>query len=113
MMLFFQNFSTALQQLWTNKMRSLLTVLGIIIGVTSTMVVVSIVGGFSNYINHFLEGLGTNAMAVFPRVLGEEMVQADIDDIQRTCPALSRVAPTQETRANVKYRNRQAASTLL
>ena len=40
-----ENSATALVQIWGNKVRSVLTVLGIIIAVTSTITVVSVVGG--------------------------------------------------------------------
>ena len=58
------NVATALVQIWANKARSLLTVLGIIIAVTSIITVVSMVEGFGNYVTSFLRGLGTNMMVV-------------------------------------------------
>ena len=45
-MLLLQNLLTALEQVWANKLRSVLTVLGVIIAVTSTIVVVAVVQGF-------------------------------------------------------------------
>ncbi len=43
MMLLLQNVLNACEQLWANKLRSVLTVLGVIIAVTSTLVVVAVV----------------------------------------------------------------------
>ncbi len=49
-MLLLQNLITALEQIWANKLRSVLTVLGVIIAVMSTVVVVAVVQGFSGYV---------------------------------------------------------------
>jgi putative ABC transport system permease protein len=68
MMLFVQNILNACEQVWANKLRSVLTVLGVIIAVTSTLVVVAVVQGFSNYVTGFLQGLGTNTMWVVPEM---------------------------------------------
>ncbi|MFQ5494041.1 MAG: ABC transporter permease, partial [Phycisphaerae bacterium] len=55
-----QNVLTALVQVWVNKARALLTTLGIIIAVTSTITVVSLVQGFGTHITDMLRGFGTN-----------------------------------------------------
>ena len=55
-----QNILTALIQIWANKARSVLTTLGIIIAVTSTITVVSLVQGFGDYMTNMLRGFGTN-----------------------------------------------------
>src|SRR2546423_6983541 len=96
------NIRTALEQLWANKMRSVLTVLGIVIAVASTITVVSVVQGFTRYVATFVQGMGTNAMWVWPyrpagamgKTLGR--VEMDIDDIravERNCAALRLVSP--------------------
>src|SRR6478736_6138201 len=96
------NVHTAVEQLWANKMRSVLTVLGIVIAVASTITVVSIVQGFTAYVADFLQGLGTNAMWVWPerpagdagKTLGR--IELDIDDIhaiERSCSALRAISP--------------------
>src|SRR5215472_9809976 len=99
-MLILPNILSALEQLWSNKMRSLLTVLGIVIAVASTITVVSVVQGFTRYVADFLQGLGTNAMWVWPeRPAGEAgktlgRVELDVEDVQaieRGCSALRSV----------------------
>ena len=62
----FANVQNALEQLWSHRMRSTLTVLGIIIAVTSTITVVGVIQGFTSYVAEFLQGMGTNAMWVWP-----------------------------------------------
>jgi putative ABC transport system permease protein len=54
---------TALQ---ANKMRSFLTLLGVIIGVASVMVMVSISQSVQSQINDFISGLGTNRLIISP-----------------------------------------------
>lgn len=71
-MLIVANVRNALEQVWSNKLRSVLTVLGIVIAVASTITVVSVVQGFTTYVADFLKGLGTNAMWVWPERPGGE-----------------------------------------
>ena len=59
-----QYFSLALKSLRTSKMRSFLTMLGIIIGVAAVIVLVSLIGGMSNEITAQFEGMGTNLITV-------------------------------------------------
>ena len=61
------NFFIALQAIRANKMRSLLTMLGIIIGVASVIAVVSIVQGLDYVISTQFEGVGVTYIMVFPR----------------------------------------------
>ena len=71
-MLIGPNVRSALEQLWANRLRSVLTVLGIVIAVASTITVVSVVRGFTAYVADFLQGLGTNAMWVWSERPGGE-----------------------------------------
>ena len=100
-MLILPNIQNALEQLWSHKMRSLLTVLGIIIAVTSTITVVGVIQGFTGYVAEFLQGLGTNAMWVWPeRPAGDagkrlgrvELDERDVAAVERGCSALARVS---------------------
>jgi putative ABC transport system permease protein len=114
-MLLLQNLISAIEQLWANKLRSVLTILGVIIAVTSTLVVVAIVQGFSGYVSNFLQGLGTNAMWVFPEipprwdttVTRAEMVQADLDEVDQSCSAISRIAPFVFRQVKIQYLDRE------
>ena len=101
-MIFLSNAFNALEQLVTHKMRSLLTILAIVIAVTATITVVSVVQGFTRYVSNFLEGLGTNAVFVAPqrpagdagKALGRvELDENDFRAIESQCSALRRVSP--------------------
>lgn len=60
------SFTTALTGLTTNKSRSLLTILGIVIGITAIMLVVSLGAGAQALILGQVQGLGTRTIAIVP-----------------------------------------------
>ncbi len=53
-----------------NKLRSFLTILGIVIGVMSVILLVSVVSGLQIYITNQIQGLGSNLMFVIPGKVG-------------------------------------------
>jgi len=63
---FLENFRIALAALKANAMRSILTALGIIIGVAAVIAVVSIVQGLQFMITKELQGVGATYMEVRP-----------------------------------------------
>jgi putative ABC transport system permease protein len=61
-----ETFKLAIITLRANKLRSLLTMLGIIIGVSSVILLISIGSGLKGYITGQLQGLGSNSLYVIP-----------------------------------------------
>lgn len=59
-----ENVKLALQGIWGHKMRSLLTMLGIIIGIASIISIVSTIKGTNEQIKQNLVGSGTNSVTV-------------------------------------------------
>ncbi len=59
-----ENLSIAFQGLWNHKLRSVLTMLGVIIGIASIITIVSTIKGTSEQIKANLVGAGTNAVSV-------------------------------------------------
>ncbi len=59
-----ENIRLAFQGIWTHKMRSFLTMLGIIIGIASIISIVSTIKGTSEQIKEQLIGAGNNAVKV-------------------------------------------------
>ena len=55
----------SLRALTVNKMRSILTMLGIIIGVGAVIALLSVGQGFEQYITQQFQSLGTNLLFVF------------------------------------------------
>ena len=98
-----QNVSTALVQIWANKGRSILTTLGIIIAVTSTITVVAFVKGFGDSMTNMVRGYGTQFMVVRPlnwfearhdeRVKRIRLDMRDIEAVRTECPHVQRISP--------------------
>ena len=63
-MKFSKSFELALSSILNNKMRSFLTMLGIIIGVGSVIILVSIMSGVTGQVTDMFEKLGTNTIQV-------------------------------------------------
>ena len=57
---FGQSFKLAIKSLLTSKMRALLTMLGIIIGVAAVIIITSLGNGMQNYMNDQFEEMGSN-----------------------------------------------------
>lgn len=58
-MFIFENLKMALESIKSNKMRSFLTMLGIIIGIASVIIIVSVGAGAQNYITSQFESVGS------------------------------------------------------
>jgi len=63
----YQSVYLALGQIWTNKTRSILTTIGIVIGVASVTAVIAALTGLKAKILTQVETFGTNTIFVFPR----------------------------------------------
>ena len=57
---------SSIKSILKNKSRTILTSLGIIIGVTSVILLTSIGNGIQNYINQQFESLGANSIYIYP-----------------------------------------------
>src|SRR5512141_1994648 len=63
---FFETFHVSLEAILSNKVRSGLTMLGVIIGVLAVILLVSIGEGAQVYITKELTGMGTNLLIITP-----------------------------------------------
>lgn len=77
-----QYFALALKSLRTSKMRSFLTMLGIIIGVAAVIILVSLIGGMSAEITAQFEGMGTNLVSVSIMGRGESNRSISVDEME-------------------------------
>ncbi len=109
-MKFFQSFIEALESLAANKMRSGLTILGIVIGVAAVIAMISIGRGAENTITGSIQGIGTNLIFVFRG--GSEDVRnpkpitlGDADAIADTfsAPSVAAVAPVLQGSGTVSF----------
>jgi putative ABC transport system permease protein len=64
-----ESIRVALRALLSNKMRAILTMLGIIIGVGAVITLMSVGKGVEQFVQQSFEGLGSNLLIVFPGTL--------------------------------------------
>jgi putative ABC transport system permease protein len=112
-----ENIRIAFSALHANKMRAILTTLGIIIGVAAVVAVVSIVQGLQYMATNVFEGVGATYMMILPRqepqrAPGEVVHQVKLtwDDgkaIRDQVPGVRLITPLVLGREQVKYRDRQ------
>ena len=63
-MKFIETLKLAIAAIWAHKLRSALTLLGMIIGVTAFVVVVSLISGFNKYIDEKIAGIGSKSFTI-------------------------------------------------
>jgi putative ABC transport system permease protein len=114
-MLFGEAIRIALSSLRANKLRSLLTVLGILIGVSSVIAVVAITEGLDRYMSEKVLELGTKAFRLqrMPDIITSheqwmEMMKRkrlemdDLEAVKKACSLCSEVGAQVWTGSNVK-----------
>jgi putative ABC transport system permease protein len=60
----YETLKLALSSIWAHKLRSFLTLLGMIIGMAAFMVVLSLLLGFNQYVDEKIAGIGSNAFNI-------------------------------------------------
>jgi len=63
-MQFTEAFKLALQSLWANKLRTILTLIGVVMGVASVIMVITLVNGANKYVSTKLSGYGADVFTV-------------------------------------------------
>lgn len=119
-----ETLDLALRSIWRNKARSGLTMLGIIIGVSAVILLVSVGQGLSNYITEQFESLGTNQVYVVagvgfegfgqgpPNFAGSKLELKHVRGISRLGSPIKTAAADNETPSPVKYKGRSRISTV-
>ena len=72
-----QSFKLALKSIWGNKMRSFLTMLGIIIGVAAVIILVSLVNGYMGTVVENFASMGVNQINVNVTNLASRTISPD------------------------------------
>ncbi len=114
--LFLQTVVLALGQLWANRTRALLTALGIVIGVASTIGTVAATSGLKGYVLKEFAAVGASRVWVFPRRPREapnrfsqnqiRMRLAEADGMMAACPSLALLTPIKQFSAPVQFGDR-------
>jgi len=112
----FDHFSESFDSLNKHRMRALLTMLGIIVGVLTVIVTLGIGAGARLAIENQIASLGSNLVAVNsgpPPSVGRQPIPLYLTDaraILEHCPSVVEVSPQQETRLAVSFGSNQLAS---
>ncbi len=114
-------FHAALKALRANKMRSALTSLGIIIGVSAVIIVVSLVGGLEKSILKEIEKAGSQTLYVMPvspwdlppeeysKIKNRDLTLEDMKALHRTLPQVTQVTPIFATSTELKANGRSTS----
>ena len=105
-------FKVASQSILKNKLRTLLTMLGIVIGVGAVIVMVAVGHGAQSQIESQIKGLGTNLIMVMPGSFNgggvsqgagafNRLTVEDADKVKQQSTMLAAVSPVITTRAQV------------
>ena len=111
---FLSTLRIAVRALARNKMRTVLTMLGIIIGVGAVIALVGIGQGADQTMQQQISNLGSNMLFVSSGSVNfggirlgwgatKTLVRADVAAIVRECPAVAAAAPGTQTSAQVVY----------
>jgi len=119
-----ESFGMAMGSLWASKLRTFLTLLGIIIGVLTIIAVVSVIQGLNNYVYSKMSFYGANDFAVSKfgsigmslKEFKEQMKRKDItleemQLIRDKSRAAELVGASVSTTKDVKYADRQIKDT--
>lgn len=115
-MWFLEGVIIAIQSIWANKLRTILTLIGIIIGVTTLIAVVSVINGMNNYVTTKINSMGSNTFIIDKEGLitsEEEWLKTrkrknitveDMRAVERYCDLCGNVGGTAEpSMTKVKY----------
>ncbi len=121
---FLAPFRIALRALAANTLRSILTMLGIIIGVAAVITMIAVGSGATLRVQDQMKGLGSNIMLVLPGGLtaggvrlgaqtGQGLTEEDALAIAREVPEVQVVAPSSRTGAQVVAGNTNWSTSIL
>ncbi|MGB3670241.1 MAG: ABC transporter permease [Phormidesmis sp.] len=120
---FAESLKMATKTLSANKLRSSLTMLGIIIGNASVIAMIGIGEGAQKYVSGQLQSLGPNVLFIVPgnreaRQLGDlevprNLVLADAEALETQVPSVAAVAAEKTTQGLVSYRNRNTNTSVV
>lgn len=119
----FENIIMSFRAILSNKLRSGLTILGIVIGIGSVISMLSVGEGAKQYISSGIEQMGSNLLTVRPGSASrglvrtatdrESLILADSEALKEHLKGKAIVAPEASTRGQVKYQNKNTNTTLV
>ncbi|UCH77806.1 MAG: ABC transporter permease [Candidatus Coatesbacteria bacterium] len=119
-------FTLAARSLWANKMRSLLTILGVFIGVTTVVGLVSLIAGLRSYVTSAFAQAGTDTFFVtrinwitsdweewFEARKRPDLTLADAAAIAESCPTVDYTAVRNVTIREVSFREKKVEGVIV
>jgi putative ABC transport system permease protein len=115
---FKESILTALGALVANKLRALLTMLGVIIGVAAVITMIAIGEGAERSVMERIQSLGSNLLFISPGAQrgggtvvvqfgsSQRLTRRDAEEIEKQVPEAEAVVPEFGRSAQVKYENR-------
>lgn len=106
-----QSFRLAFKSLASSKLRSFLTMLGIIIGVAAVIIIVSLMSSLTNYVIATFEDMGANLITVNISGRGgnRSVSPSQMQALMEECPnAIGYVSPTLSANVTAKVENENA-----
>lgn len=100
-----QSFKMAVRSIWGNKMRSFLTMLGIVIGVAAVIILVSIVNGYMSYTLESFSEMGVNQITVNFMPIPSRTIEVDefYEFYEEHQDLFAQMTPNVNVSANVKH----------
>ncbi|PIR61898.1 MAG: hypothetical protein COY81_01830 [Candidatus Pacebacteria bacterium CG_4_10_14_0_8_um_filter_43_12] len=123
-------FYIAIKAIMLNKVRSFLTMLGVIIGVSSVVLLTAIGNGLSAYVTSEFDALGANTLYIYPgELFGEggtinaessatsltnsKLSLTDLRELKRLREHVKEVAPLMLQSGNASYQNDKISATII
>jgi putative ABC transport system permease protein len=111
----FESIRIALEALWANKLRALLTMLGVIIGVSSVIIMIAIVQGARRKVIDSFEGNGANLIFAFYDPQPDSIAHGgfsglqmdDVNAVTKQCSLVTGVSPTSSISVEAAYQDRK------
>ena len=113
LMLFYQSIVLALSQIWANKIRGILTTLGILIGVAAVSAVITLITGMKQRVLSEFEAFGTNKIFIEPHWprQGRANVSwrqimfklSDFDELMQNCPSVAKYTKLHWDRGTLSF----------
>ncbi len=115
-----EHFRLSINALLANKMRSILTTLGVVIGVFSVILLVSLGSGLQSYITNQITGLGSNILFVLPGKVGggqgpgegvNKLTLTNVKYLEERLKGIALLSPLISKITTVKYANKSNKNT--
>lgn len=114
MMKFWVAYKMAIKSILNNKVRSALTMLGVIIGVSAVITSVGFAQGSMQSITNLVEGMGTNVVTamIIDMSQSKSLSVDDLNTLVKDSEYINSVSPYIVTKGVVKYRTESKSTTI-